>query len=95
MKNINLFETDENAEIRRNVVFLLSTYKYSCAMARDFGLAAIFIDKPNARAESIARDEIEKAIKEYEPRAEIDEISFTYKDGKMYPVIRLKGIENE
>lgn len=90
---MNLFETDENAEIRRNVVFLLSTYKYSCAMARDFGLAAIFIDKPNARAESIARDEIEKAIKEYEPRAEIDEISFTYENGKMYPVVKLKGAE--
>ena len=95
MKNINLFETDENAEIRRNVAFLLSTYKYSCAMARDFGLAAIFIDKPNAKAESIARDEIEQALKIYEPRAEIDEIIFTYKDGKMYPAIKLKGIENE
>lgn len=90
---MNLFETDENAEIRRNVAFLLSTYRYSCAMARDFGLAAIFIDKPNARAESIARDEIEQTIREYEPRAEIDEISFTYKDGKMYPVIKLKGID--
>lgn len=87
---MNLFETDENAEIRRNVVFLLSTYKYSCAMARDFGLAAIFIDKPNAKAESIARDEIEQALKTYEPRAEIDEISFTYEDGKMMPKIKLK-----
>ena len=91
MNNINLFETDESAEIRRNVVFLLSTYKYSCAMARDFGLAAIFIDKPNAKAESIARDEIEQALKTYEPRAEIDEISFTYEDGKMMPKIKLKG----
>lgn len=91
MKNINLFETDENAEIRRNVAFLLSTYKYSCAMARDFGLAAIFIDKPNARAESIARDEIEQALKTYEPRAEIDEISFTYKDGKMMPIVIIKN----
>lgn len=88
---MNLFETDENAEIRRNVVFLLSTYKYSCAMARDFGLAAIFIDKPNSRAESIARDEIEQAIKEYEPRAEIDEISFTYENNRLYPIIKLKG----
>ncbi len=87
---MNLFETDENAEIRRNVVFLLSTYKYSCPMYRNFGLAAIFIDKPNSRAESIARDEIEQAIKEYEPRAEIDEISFTYEDGKMMPKIKLK-----
>lgn len=92
---MNLFETDENAEIRRNVEFLLSTYKYSCPMYRNFGLAAIFIDKPNRQAESIARDEIEQALKTYEPRAEIDEISFTYKDGKMYPAIKLKGIENE
>lgn len=92
---MNLFETDENAEIRRNVEFLLSTYKFSCPMYRNFGLAAKFIDKQNSRAESIARDEIEQAIKEYEPRAEIDEISFTYKNGKMYPAIKLKGIENE
>ena len=88
---MNLFETDENAEIRRNVAFLLSTYKYSCPMYRNFGLAAIFIDKPNARAESIARDEIEQAIKEYEPRAEIDEISFTYENNRLYPIIKLKG----
>lgn len=92
---MNLFETDEKAEIRRNVEFLLSTYKYSCPMSRNFGLAAAFIDKPNRQAESIARDEIEQAVKEYEPRAEIDEISFTYKDGKMYPAIKLKGMENE
>ena len=91
MNNINLFETDESAEIRRNVEFLLSTYKYSCPMYRNFGLAARFIDKPNSRAESIARDEIEQAIKEYEPRTEIDEISFTYEDGKMMPKIKLKG----
>lgn len=89
--SMNLFETDENAEIRRNVAFLLSTYKYSCAMARDFGLAAIFIDKPNARAESIARDEIEQALKTYEPRAEIDEISFTYENGKMMPIVIIKN----
>lgn len=88
---MNLFEIDENAEIRRNVEFLLSTYKYSCPMYRNFGLAAIFIDKPNARAESIARDEIEQAIKEYEPRAEIDEISFTYENNRLYPIIKLKG----
>ena len=93
MNNINLFETDESAEIRRNVEFLLSTYKYSCPMYRNFGLAARFIDKPNSRAESIARDEIEQALKTYEPRAEIDEISFTYENGKMYPVVKLKGAE--
>ena len=50
MNNINLFETDEKAEIKRNVEFLLSTYKYSCPMSRNFGLAARFIDKPNSRA---------------------------------------------
>lgn len=90
---MNLFETDENAEIRRNVAFILSTYKFSCPMARDFGLEAKFIDKPNRQAESIARDEIEQAVKTYEPRAEIDEISFTYENGKMYPVVKLKGAE--
>ena len=91
MNNINLFETDEKAEIKRNVAFILSTYKYSCPMYRNFGLAARFIDKPNSRAESIARDEIEQALKEYEPRAEIDEISFTYENNRLYPIIKLKG----
>ena len=88
---MNLFETDEKAEIRRNVAFLLSTYKYSCAMARDFGLEAKFIDKPNMQAESIARDEIIEALKKYEPRAEIDEISFTYEDSKMMPIVIIKN----
>ena len=88
---MNLFETDEKAEIKRNVAFILSTYKFSCPMARDFGLEAKFIDKPNRQAESIARDEIEQAIKEYEPRAEIDEISFTYENGKMMPIVIIKN----
>ena len=91
MNNINLFETDENKEIRRNVEFLLSTYKYSCPMSRNFGLAAAFIDKPNRQAESIARDEIEQVIREYEPRAEIDEIIFTYENGKMMPIVIIKN----
>lgn len=87
---MNLFETDEKAEIRRNVAFILSTYKFSCPMSRNFGLAATFIDKPNRQAESIARDEIEQAIKEYEPRAEIDEVTFTYDNGKMMPIVIIK-----
>ena len=91
MNNINLFETDEKAEIKRNVAFILSTYKFSCPMARDFGLAATFIDKPNRQAESIARDEIIEALKKYEPRAEIDEISFTYEDSKMIPIVIIKN----
>lgn len=91
MNNINLFETDEKAEIKRNVAFILSTYKFSCPMARDFGLAAAFIDKPNRQAESIARDEIIEALKKYEPRAEIDEISFTYEDSRMIPIVIIKN----
>ena len=88
---MNLFETDEKAEIKRNVAFILSTYKFSCPMTRDFGLEAKFIDKPNRQAESITRDEIEQAVKEYEPRAEIDEISFTYENGKMMPIVIIKN----
>lgn len=90
---MNLFETDEKAEIKRNIAFLLSTYKYSCPMARNFGLEAKFIDKPNIMAESIARDEIIEAVRKYEPRAEVDEVTFTYDNGKMYPVVKLKGAE--
>lgn len=37
---MNLFETNEKAEIKRNVEFLLSTYKFSCPMSRNFGLEA-------------------------------------------------------
>lgn len=90
---MNLFESDEKAEIKRNIAFLLSTYKYSCPMARNFGLEARFIDKPSIMAESIARDEIIEAVRKYEPRAEVDEVTFTYDNGKMYPVVKLKGAE--
>lgn len=90
---MNLFESNEKEEIRRNIAFLLSIYKYSCPMARDFGLEASFIDIPNHRAESIARNEIVETIKKYEPRAEIDEITFIFKNNRMYPIIKLKGID--
>lgn len=87
---MNLFEKDINKQIMRNVEFLISTYKYTCPLFRDFGLAGEFIDKPKIQAETIARVEIEEAIAKYEPRAEIDEIIFEYKDNKIIPKVILK-----
>lgn len=91
---MNLFEIDEKAEIKRNVNFLISTYKFTCPMARNFGLSASFIDNPSKQqAESLIRDEIENTLKIYEPRADIDEIIFTYENNKIIPLLKLKGID--
>lgn len=91
---MNLFEIDEKAEIKRNVNFLISTYKFTCPMARNFGLSASFIDNSSKqKAECLIRDEIENALKTYEPRANVDEITFTYENNKIIPAVKLKGID--
>ncbi|MEX3625827.1 GPW/gp25 family protein [Viridibacillus arvi] len=61
------------AEILQNVAFILSTYKYSCPLDREFGWEPS-LDNPIDQAEAENTAAIIEAIEEYEPRATIVEI---------------------
>lgn len=73
---MNLFETDEKAEIARNAAFILETPKYSCPLNRDFGLNALFLDAPANKAMAAMRAEIAEQVEKLEPRVKVAAISF-------------------
>lgn len=70
-----LIESDEIKSVLQNVALILNTRKGTVPMFRDFGLKQEFLDKPIEVAETIAYTEITEAIEEYEPRAEVVDIS--------------------
>jgi len=74
-------------EILQNITTILSTYKNSVPLDRNFGLSARFLDKPLPVAEAILVTEVLDAIEEYEPRAEFLDISFERNgiNGKIIP----------
>ena len=92
--NINLCPENELEEIRQNIATILSTPKYSVPMYRDFGVEGGIVDKPTVIAKSKLISEIISSIRQYEPRVEVESVSFTATaDGVLKP--RVKVIINE
>ena len=92
--NITLSPESVIAEVLQNVFMIISTTKYSAPLDRNFGLSAEFIDKQTPVAESLLTAELYDAIEEYEPRAEIVNISFERNEfaGKIIPCIELEVV---
>lgn len=82
-------------EVAQNIYNLLSTVKYSVPLDRNFGLSIKEIDQPINLVQAKLRAEIMEAIARYEPRFEVQSITFkaTQEGGALYPVIR--GVINE
>ena len=74
-------------EVLQNVAMILSTIKNTAPLARDIGLSARFVDKPIPVAEAILISEVLDAVEKYEPRAEIENVSFERDEdtGKIIP----------
>jgi phage baseplate assembly protein W len=79
-------------EVLQNISMILSTPKYSVPLDRNFGLSARFLDKPTPVAEARIIAEIIDAIEEYEPRAEIVNITFERDEsiGKLVPRLEVE-----
>lgn len=92
---INLAPKTVVEEVLQNISMILSTPKFSVPLDRKFGLSARFIDKPTPVAETILVAEILDAIEEYEPRAEVINITFERdeKAGKLIPRLEVNIIE--
>ncbi len=89
---MNLFTTNEQEQIKRNVELILSTVKGSVPLNRDFGLDISFVDMPTAKVAALARKQIYEQVKKYEPRATIKSISFKIDeiDGIVKPKVEIK-----
>ena len=89
---INLTPDSIVQEVLQNVAMILSTIKTTAPLYRDFGLSARFLDKPMPAAEAILIAEIFDAIEEYEPRAEVKNVSFERDErtGKIIPRLEVE-----
>ena len=89
---ITLAPTTLVEEVTQNILMILSTIKNTAPLDRNFGLSARFVDKPLAIAEAVLVAEVLDAIEEYEPRAEVVDISFgrNERTGKIVPRLEVK-----
>ncbi len=73
---INFNPSNEVEEILQNVQTIISTVKYTVPLDRAFGINPEIVDMPIHLAQAKISEEIFTAIKKYEPRAQIEDISF-------------------
>lgn len=87
---INLAPETVVEEVLQNLTMILSTIKSTVPLDRNFGLSARFVDKPTPVAEAMLVSEVLDAIEQYEPRAEIVNISFERDEGTGKIIPRLE-----
>ena len=87
--NIN-FEATGVEEVLQNVAFILSTFKMSCPLDREFGYNPP-LDVPINVGATLSATRIVEAINKYEPRAEVLEIDVSVDAtiGKVIPKVKV------
>lgn len=77
-------------EVLQNVRTIISTIKYEIPLDRGFGIDGDVIDMPMQQAQAKLTQEIFRAVRQYEPRAIIESISFIGDaSGKMVPKVEV------
>lgn len=74
---ISLVPESELAEILQNVQTIISTVRGTIPLDREFGIDGRIVDMPIHQAKAHLSNDIFQQIKRYEPRATIEDISFT------------------
>ena len=89
---INFSPGSELEEIAQNVRTVLTTYKKTVPMDREFGLNTSIVDLPIAAAQAAMTADIVAAINRYEPRAQVVSVSYEGKEaeGIVIPKVRIK-----
>lgn len=78
------------AEVLQNVKTIISTIKYEVPLDRDFGIDGDIVDMPMPQAKARLTQEIFQAIKQYEPRASINSITFNGElSGRLIPTVEV------
>lgn len=90
-KKINLAPATVEEEVCQNVATVLATPQFTVPLDRGFGLAQRFLDKPIGVAQAILTAEVFDAVEQYEPRAQVQEVTFEECDtpGKLVPRVEV------
>lgn len=83
LNTITFGEKDRLKSIAQNVGIILSTFKGSVPLFREFGISSDEIDRPSSIATAIISAKVRDAILEYEPRVE---------EATVYPEVTETGV---
>lgn len=96
LENIDFAPGNTVKEVLQNVRTLLTTIRYETPLDRELGIPGEVVDKPMPQSEAILSSVIFSEIKKYEPRAELQSISFTRgMEGKLVPKVEVRINESE
>lgn len=85
---IDIAPKNDVNEILQNVRTILATTKGTIPLDREFGIDGSVIDMPTVQAQAYLTNEIFQAIRRYEPRVSIDNITFDGEiTGKLIPKV--------
>lgn len=90
---VQLNETDTVRSVLQNIAIILSTRQGTCPLYRGFGLPQKFVDKPLPVA--MMYSEVKEAVEEYEPRAEVVNVTFAADrntPGRLIPIVEVNII---
>ncbi len=95
LENIKIVPSNIIEEVIQNVQCILSSMQGTCPMYREFGVNNRALDRPYPIAKSIIINDIYDAIQEFEPRADIKNISFKENEnnillGRLNPVVEIE-----
>ena len=96
LNQIVLSEQDSVKSVLQNVAVILATRKGTVPLHRDFGLSQKFLDRPINVAQSLLYSEIKEAVEEFEPRAEVLNVTFAMSKESpsvLIPTVEVKIIE--
>lgn len=91
LEKINLAPETTVEEVLQNVSVIISTPKFSVPLDRGLGLAQRFLDRPIQVAQPVLISEVLDAIEAYEPRAQVENVTFELGDrpGALIPVVEV------
>ena len=85
---IDIAPKNDVNEILQNVRTILATTKGTIPLDREFGIDGSVIEMPTMQAQAYLTNEIFQAIRRYEPRVSIDNITFDGEiTGKLIPKV--------
>ena len=94
LSDIDFLPSTEAEEILQCVRCILCTPKWSVPLDRDFGVDMEALDRPLPVAQAKLSSEIVTALKEYEPRVEVTDITWdAQEDGVLMPTVTINVVE--
>lgn len=95
LTNIRFNDEELVSSVLQNIAVILSTPKGSVPQYREFGLSAVFLDKPMPIAKMMMIAEVREAIERWEPRARYVSMAFEERitqPGTLWPTVEVEII---